>query len=366
MREVRAQPEGLAATGVGDDALAAALQHAPTAITLLDASLPARPVIYCNDAFTQMTGYAPAELIGESLSILVAQDDERVLDDVLNLSTPRAELQMRRRHGQSFWNAMSASFVRRGGLVTHVVVSHSDATDHRERNAALQAALSQAEQANSAKSRLIAVAGHDLRQPLQTIVAALDLLRREPALSPRGQRLLGHADTAAGDLDEELKALAHVSEVKQDLAPTFEAFELDAVLDGVLQAWRPRADHKGLSLRTAGTRTRVRSDKAMLRTILRNLVGNAVKYTSAGRVLVGVRRRGPRVAIEIWDTGSGVPPHMLDRIFEAFERADATGAEGLGLGLWIVHKTAQVLGHSIEVRSAPGKGSCFSIVLERG
>lgn len=352
--------------GVGDDALAEALQHAPTAITVLDAAAPALPVIYCNDAFCRMTGYAPAELIGESLSTLVAPGDERALNDILTLSTARGELQMRRRDGQRFWNAMSASFVPRGGLVSHVVVSHLDVTEDRQRDAALQAALAQAEQANRAKSRLIAVAGHDLRQPLQTIVAALDLLRREPTLSPRGQRLLGHAETAAGDLDEELKALAHVSEVKQDLAPKFETFELDAVLDGVLQAWRPRAEHKGLSLRTAGTRMRVRSDKAMLRTILRNLVGNAVKYTSEGGVLVGARRRGGDAAIEIWDTGAGVPTHMLDRVFEAFERADASGTEGLGLGLWIVQKTAQLLGHSVEVRSTPGKGSCFRIVLERG
>lgn len=367
MGELRAKPGGRAAIGVDQGGLAAALDDAPVPITLLDATAAERLVVYCNDAFCRMTGYAADEVIGKSLALLqLPEDDGRELEEVLSLATPHRELQMQRRDGSLFWNALSASLVRRHGFATHIVVSHTDVTEHRQRDAALQTALSQAEQANWAKSRLIAVAGHDLRQPLQTIVAALDLLRREPALSARGQRLLGHAETAAGDLDEELKALAQVSEVKQDLAPSMEDFSLDEVLGGVLQAWRSRADHKGISLRTACTHVRVRSDRAMLRTILRNLVGNAVKYTSHGGVLVGVRRRGARIAIEIWDTGSGVPPEMLDRIFEAFERADATGAEGLGLGLWIVQKTAQLLGHDIAVRSIPGRGSCFSILLERG
>ncbi|WP_293392229.1 ATP-binding protein [Phenylobacterium sp. RIFCSPHIGHO2_01_FULL_69_31] len=368
MGELRAQPCGPAAVVVENATLAAGLSCAPIPVTLLDANAPGRPIVYCNEAFCQLTGYPIEDVIGRGLNLLSLPADEgRDLDAVVSLAMPRRELQMRRRDGRPFWNALSSGPVRdEAGRVTHVVVTHTDITEHRQRDEALQSALTHAERANWAKSRLIAVAGHDLRQPLQTIVAALDLLRRETDLSARGRRLLGHAEIAAVDLDEELKALAQVSEVKQDLAPVIEDFALDEILDGVIAAWRPRAEHKGLSLRTACTHVAVRSDRAMLRTILRNLVGNAVKYTFEGGVLIGVRRRGGGLAIEVWDTGAGVPPHMLERIFEAFERADSTGNEGLGLGLWIVQKTAQLLGHTIEVRSVAGRGSCFSIRLERG
>lgn len=352
-----------------DDAtLGAALAASSQPIILLDAAAPGRPIVYCNDAFCTLSGYAPEDVVGRRLGALCsAGEDDFDVERLVSLRAPRQELQLRRRDGQPFWSdAAAGEVVNRAGRTSHVVVSLTDITEHQKRDQALQAALTRAEQANWAKTRLIAVAGHDLRQPLQTIVAALELLRREAGLSERGRRLLGHAETAALDLDEELKALAQVSDVKQDLAPKFEDFLLDSVLDGVVQAWRPRAEHKGLQLRTACTHLAVRSDPAMLRTILRNLIGNAVKYTPQGGVLVGVRRRGPRVAIEIWDTGPGVPAHQRDRIFEAFERADASGTEGLGLGLWIVQKTAQLLGHVIEVRSLPGRGSCFSILLDRG
>lgn len=366
MGEFGAQHRGPAALA-DDSVLAGALACAPMPVTLLDAAAPGRPIIYCNSAFCELTGYDPEDVLGRSLSGLASADETRqALDAVASLATPQRELEIRRRDGRPFWNALSAMPRRdAAGRMSHIVVTHRDITEQQNHDADLRTALTQAEQANRAKSRLIAVAGHDLRQPLHTIVAALDMLRREAGLSERGRRLLGHAETAATDLDEELKALAMVSEVKQDLAPKLEEFELNVVLEAVVRAWAPRADHKGLRLRTSGRHLRVRSDPAMLRTILRNLVGNAVKYTSKGGVLVGARPRGRQVAIEIWDTGSGIPAHMLERIFDAFERADSTGVEGLGLGLWIVQKTAQLLCHRVAVRSVPGQGSCFSILVPR-
>lgn len=347
--------------------LAAALRHSPQAVTIVDATLSAKPVIYCNDAFCALTGYGEGEVVGRGLDLFLADDEgaAAALNEHLDRAQGEQDVRMRRHDGGLFWNEISAGPIHNAdGELRHIVLSHRDVTTHREADIALKTALSQAERANWAKTRLIAVAGHDLRQPLHTISAAIELLAREPRLSPRGQRVLGHAELAATDLDEELKALAQVAEVKRDFAPAIQAVPLSAVLEPVMRAWRPRAEYKGLELRALDTTLWVRSDPTMLRTIIRNLVANAVKYTARGRVLVGARRVAGEVSLEVWDTGPGVSPHMVSKIFDAFERADAPG-EGLGLGLWIVKRTAEILGHEVTVRTARQLGSCFSLRLPR-
>lgn len=356
-----------AAIDVDERLLAGAVRQARRPITVLDACNSAPTVVYCNGAFCELVGFCADEVVGRPLGwLLLDPAFETEVHGLLQLERPELELQMRRRSGELFWDAISAaSILDDAGRLTHIVLSHQDVTEHRRRDAALHTALSQAERANWAKSRLIAVAGHDLRQPLQTITMALDLLVREASLlSDRGRRVLDHAQIAAADLDEELKALAQVAGVNQDLEPRLEDFPLDALLDGVAKRWRARAEYKGLDLRVQRTGLWVRSDPAMLRTIVRNLVANAVKYTAHGRVRVGVRRKGATISLQVWDTGPGVSPHMISKIFDAFERADAPG-EGLGLGLWIVQRTAELLGHSVSVQSKTQRGSCFSISLPR-
>jgi PAS domain S-box-containing protein len=361
-----AETRNSAATEIDDRLLADAVRQARRPISVLDASTDAPTVVYCNDAFCDFVGFGADEIVGRTLGWLLPNADfEKALHGLPHRRPCEVELQMRRRNGELFWNAVSAGPIfDESGRLTHIVLSHNDVTQHHQRDAALQTALTEAERANWAKSRLIAVAGHDLRQPLQTITTALELLRREGRLSDRARRVLGHAEIAATDLDEELKALAQVAGANQDLEPRLQDFRLDAVLERVANAWRARAEYKGLELRIQSTGVWVRSDPAMLLTIVRNLVGNAVKYTARGRVLVGVRRDGPAISLQVWDTGPGISPHMISKVFEAFERADAPG-EGLGLGLWIVQRTAELLGHTVAVQSKPQRGSCFSLRLPR-
>jgi len=125
------------------------------------------------------------------------------------------------------------------------------------------------------------------------------------------------------------------------------------------------ADRAGLQLRVVGTQRRVRSDRRLLSHILQNLIGNALKYTERGRVLVGCRSRGNAIAIEVHDTGIGISPDQLDRIFEEFHRIDVGRADGFGLGLAIVKRMADVLGHRLTVQSIPGKGTRFAIEMAK-
>jgi signal transduction histidine kinase len=137
---------------------------------------------------------------------------------------------------------------------------------------------------------------------------------------------------------------------------------LAEVLDPLLAQWREAARHKDLRLRYVPTQLRVRTHPELLTTLLGNLLGNAVKYTEKGSVLVGCRRRGDRAVVEILDTGLGMDKRQSSDMFNAFHQIDPR-REGLSLGLWIVRSTAESLGHRVDVQSTPGRGSCFSVEL---
>jgi signal transduction histidine kinase len=140
------------------------------------------------------------------------------------------------------------------------------------------------------------------------------------------------------------------------------------VLDQVHRDWRSYAHRTGVELRVTSPIVHVETDPVMLRTILRNLVGNAIKYSrSRGRVLVGCRVRKNQVLVEVHDNGFGIAANRLAAIFNAFDRGDREGSgDGLGLGLHIVRVTANMLQHPIKVRSIEGKGSTFTVCLPRG
>jgi signal transduction histidine kinase len=140
-------------------------------------------------------------------------------------------------------------------------------------------------------------------------------------------------------------------------------FPLQGVMDGLYENWAPRARLKGLRLRARPSAAVVRSDERLLGTILGNFVGNAIKYTQKGGVLVAARRRGDAIRIEVWDTGLGIPETQLEKIFESFYRLDGACSEGLGLGLAIARRTAELLDYEISVSSRLGKGSCFAVTI---
>ena len=240
----------------------------------------------------------------------------------------------------------------------------------KERTRSALEARSAAEAANRAKSQLLAAASHDLRQPLHALglyVAALSARVRNAEWRP----LIVNVEMAANALERQFAQLIDLSRLDAGvLTPERGSVALIALFERIAAEFAPQAAARGLAFRIAPTALCVDSDAGLLERIVGNLVSNAIRYTSDGGVLIGARRRGDRVAIDVLDTGIGIAPDHRERIFEEFfqvgDRSAATSApRGMGLGLAIVRRLADLLGHEIEVESAPGEGSRFRVLAPR-
>jgi signal transduction histidine kinase len=211
-------------------------------------------------------------------------------------------------------------------------------------------------------SRLMAVAGHDLKQPLQVMVMAIDRIRNKLA-DGRDRERLGLAIDAGMRMAEELDRLAETSVLQTGLgAPRLKSFPVSDIFESIVHSWHLHAEAKGLRLVVLPCNAQIVSDPGMLRAIVGNLVGNAIKYTERGRVLVGCRKRGNSLSIEVLDSGSGIPAEQLGAIFDAFHQIHPA-SEGLGLGLSIVRRTAEALGHAIALKSDLARGSHFTVLV---
>ena len=222
------------------------------------------------------------------------------------------------------------------------------------------------EAARLGMARILAVAGHDLKQPLQVAVMSIERAMMD-GLETQTAKRLSLALDALFRLDGELSELAHSSQLAASIEPSVQPVDLTRVLDGVVNDWTDYADSCGIELVVSRHSVAIRSDPAMLRTILRNLVGNAVKYSPRGsRVSVQCHTTSQNVVINISDEGRGISEVDLSRIFDAFQRGESVGGTtGLGLGLHIVRETANLLKHPVRVRSIEGEGSTFSITIPR-
>jgi len=221
-----------------------------------------------------------------------------------------------------------------------------------------------AEQAYHAKARFLAAASHDLRQPMQALSIFHELLRHE-AQTPRGAELLTHARQSAEAMNALLDALLDVSKldanvIKADCRP----FPVQTVLAEMAREFMPIAEHQGIRLRVMPCSAQIVSDPALLGQVLRNLLSNAIRYTPAGRVLLGCRRRQDRLLIGVFDTGIGIAHEEQAAIFSEFYQAGNKARDrqqGIGLGLSIVERVARLLDHPLSLRSEPGRGSCFAV-----
>ncbi len=224
----------------------------------------------------------------------------------------------------------------------------------------LQDALAHAERANAARSRFVAAASHDLLQPLSAAKLFI-----ASALGDAGtQPMLEKAQNALDSVEGILGALLDISKLESGRAAvSVVPVRLDRLMRQLADEFAPVAAAKGLRLAVRPTGVVVQSDPAYLRRILQNLIGNALRYTDRGRVLVGARRRRGMVRIEVWDTGAGIPETEQDNIFKEFHRlnARASASEGMGLGLAIVERACVLLGHPLGLRSEVGRGSCFMV-----
>ena len=245
-------------------------------------------------------------------------------------------------------------------------VTAEEAARAREMEQAYRAtssALSAAEAASAEKSRFLAAASHDLRQPLQAMQNLSHLLVSR--VSGDDVRLARQLQAAIGSSAALLNALLDVTKLDSgSIAPNVQSLSLCDLIAPIAEDFQGAAAAKGLKLKVVGCRQTVRSDPVLLGSIVRNLISNAIRYTLTGRVLIGCRVHGETVRIEVWDTGIGIPESEQQAIFEDFRQlgnVERNRDKGYGLGLAIVQRLSGLLGHSVGLRSSVGKGTVFWI-----
>ena len=253
------------------------------------------------------------------------------------------------------------------GGVEGVVITFNDITRRKQAALALEEAKLEAERANTAKSRFLAAASHDLRQPLQTL-ALLQGLLTTGVEGENNQRLVARLDDTLGAMTVMLDTLLDINQIEAGVVQAeLSDFPVHGIFERLRDEFSYLARAQGLRLRVAPCSLWVRSDARLLEQMIRNLLSNALKYTERGGVLLGCRRQGGRVSIEVWDTGVGIPMAEQAAIFDEYHQLDNAARErsrGLGLGLSIVKRLGGLLHHPVRVRSISGKGSMFSIDVE--
>nr|WP_298379245.1 NahK/ErcS family hybrid sensor histidine kinase/response regulator [uncultured Halomonas sp.] len=239
-----------------------------------------------------------------------------------------------------------------------------------EAEQALRQAKQTAETANASKTRFLAAASHDLLQPLNAARLFVSALSQQEDAEDL-KRTVGHIDNSLQAAEELLSTLLDISKLDAGaLTPRRAHFPLANIFRPLRAEFELMAEERGLDLSVVATNTWVDSDPQMLRRILQNFLANALRYTQHGRVLLGCRRHGSHLSIEVWDTGPGIPESKQAEIFQEFRRLDQVSRhkeseKGLGLGLSIADRMSRVLDHPIRVRSWEGAGTLFSVEVPR-
>jgi len=229
----------------------------------------------------------------------------------------------------------------------------------------LQEARGDAEAANIAKTKFLAAASHDLRQPMQALSMYASVL--EERGNADAKRAVHGIQLSVTNLEQMFDSLLDISKIESGvIKPNMVAFPLMPLIQQVIEAEGPIAAHKNLELRAVPTSASVRSDPVLLERMLKNLVTNAIRYTQRGKIVIGCRRVcGGWLRLDVVDSGIGIALEEQERIFDEYYQLSGNSAQGLGLGLPIVKSLGELLGHKVSVRSSPGRGSVFSIELER-
>lgn len=325
-----------------------------------------------NQGYCRMSGYTKEELLGMHIPDLEAQETPEEtaahIQAIMQSGFDRFSTRHRRKDGTIIDVEVSTSFMQRRGeflAFCRDITERTRAEAQRRRyEEKLQEARKLAERESLAKTRFLATASHDLRQPIQAMQLLSDLLVNME-LPAESAEIAFRVKEAVEGLGEMLTALLDISKLDAGLInPEISEFRFNDLAQQLAGEHRPLATEHGIELRTVRSSVSLRSDQHLLSRILRNLLSNAIKYTHSGSVLLGVRRTGESARIQVIDTGMGINEDELERIFEEFHQLGNTARdrrEGLGLGLAIVKRLASLLDHPVEVISQPGRGTCFSI-----
>ncbi|HEX5694128.1 MAG TPA: PAS-domain containing protein, partial [Arenimonas sp.] len=365
--------------------LEAALENMSQGISVVDAELR---LVAWNRRYAELFDYPPPLLqVGVPVAELVAHNVRRGL---AGQGPPEREVGKRLRHMRAGTPYVAER--RFGEVVVEIrgnpmpgggfVATFTDVTAFRrseselksvaetleqrvaERTAELAGAKAEAERANRGKSRFLAAVSHDLAQPLNAAHLFAHALAPRLAGTPH-EEALANIDGALVSAEGLLAGLLDISRLDAGgMQPKPHSFRIDDLLQHLAAEFGVLAEQKGLVLDRVPCGAWVRTDPQMLRRVLQNFLGNAVRYTARGRVLVGCRRRGDALAIEVWDTGPGIAEADQAAIFEEFRRLDK-GGQGLGIGLAIAERVARLLDLPLKLRSWPGRGTVFSIEVPR-
>ena len=347
------------------------LDAAPDALLIVDDE---GIVVYANAQVEALFGYERSEILGQSIEILVparhraphvahragfsAAPRKRPMGSGLQLAAVRKD-------GTEFPVEISLSPHRAStGILYSAAIR--DVTERVRVEHELRRARAEAEQASAAKSRFLAAASHDLRQPLQAAILYGNILKRQLRDTPNGETA-SKLQSSLDALRDLLNRLLDVSRLEAGaITPELRDLSVPILFERLEDEFAPQAAEKGVELRIRTYPWRVRSDAELLMQLLRNLISNALRYTERGGVLVGCRRAGPGLRIQVWDTGIGIAPQELEAIFEEFylvANAARQRLAGIGLGLAIVRGLSRLLGHPVRVRSVLGRGSVFEVLV---
>ena len=352
------------------DNLAGFAQHlltfAPDALILVDVQ---GRIIFANVTTTAIFGYTNEQLVGRPIEMLVPERFRlrhgahvaSFLKDPANreMGARLIDLFARKSDGSEFPAGIRLAPFYTGGKA-YIAAAIRDMTERRAINEALIAAREEADRANHAKSRFLATASHDLRQPLQAIrllnASIMNLIQGNSEVGA----LLRTQEQAIDGANRMLNALLDITRlesgaIKPELAPV----ALNAIFSDLHREFQPLASAKRLVFAIPETATAINTDRILFTQLLRNVIGNSLKYTAAGSVRVNLNTEADALTIDVVDTGIGIPEDKLDRVFDEYYQVDTQGSKrsGVGLGLAIVREVSRLLGYSVAVTSRVGSGT---------
>jgi PAS domain S-box-containing protein len=363
---------------LSDAQIRALLDSAPDAMVIADQD---GSIVFVNAQTETLFGYARQELIGMPVEVLMPERfrDRHPAHRNSYAREPRLrpmgvdagvnlDLFARHRDGTEFPVEISLSPLQtvKGLLVSTAI---RDITDRKRMLEELRAARAEADRANLAKSAFLATASHDLRQPMQTLMLLNNVLEKT-AGEPLAQTAVATQHEALASMSELVNALLDISKLESGaIRPDIADCSVQAIFRRLRASFETQARSKGLEFLVDDCDDIVHTDRSLLEQIIQNLVANAIRYTREGMVRLRCLHEQAFVRIEVMDTGIGIPLDKQEAVFDEFYqvgRSPGEKREGLGLGLAIVRRMAKLLNHPIELRSEPGRGSCFAVTVPRG
>ena len=329
---------------------------------------PEAKIVDINDAASRLLGYDEDELLQFYLADISPEtffDKKRwsqFFDKIKQAGAIKMETKLRCRSGKTIAVDVNSVYIQYGDkeLICAFV---RDITDRKRYEIALRQAKAEAEKANNAKSKFLAAASHDLRQPLSALSLYIDLLSQYK--QPRIKRVVGNIQGCVDSMSELLSDLLDITKLEAGVIhPNHDYFPIDELLQKLVNIFSAESNIKNLSLHYRPSNLVAYSDQKLFIRIIGNLLSNAIRYTEIGGILFACRRHQGKYYIEVFDTGIGIAEDQLELIFEEFRQlGDDSRHRGSGLGLAIVKKMATLMGLEINVKSRVGRGSVFRMEI---